>query len=405
MRHPSRSPAASGPALIHWRLADPRPSPLPSGFTLVELLVVIAIIGTLVGLLLPAVQRAREAARRMSCSGNLKQIGLALHTFADAQQCFPPGNYKGYSSYQFSWIAGILPYIEASDTYDKLDWKTLWNTTVSTNIGDGQNGTTANTTAAKNFRSTTLVCPSSPMPMVTLNSNGATADHLTASYVGVAGSSDRVFKPSLSENQGQDPSSAGSNRCPEYVNAGTTTNVTNGPAYGCVCDNGVLSVRYTRSSWLAARTAAAANGGSGPVHSQGLKLSRITDGLSKVLMVGEQSSWGIDTNGKQNECRSGSRGGWGSGGTIIDNNGMGVLQNITRVVDPIGTTLCYNPYPTGNVALYDNRIAFRSSHGGGAQFAFADGSVTWLNDSIDMTIYKMLAIRDTAGGTVLKVMP
>jgi prepilin-type N-terminal cleavage/methylation domain-containing protein/prepilin-type processing-associated H-X9-DG protein len=386
----------------HTRPSAPRAA---AGFTLVELLVVIAIIGTLVGLLLPAVQAAREAARRSSCSNNLKQLGLALHNFADAQKCFPPGNYFGYSSDQFSWIAGILPYIEASDTSNKLDWNTLWNTSVSTGIGGGSGGTTASRTAATSFRSTMLVCPSSPMPIVTLNSNGATVDHLTASYVGVAGSSDRVFKPSLTENQGQNPSSPSSNRCPEYVNAGTTTNVTNGPAYGCVCDNGVLSVRYTRATWLAARTAFGSASGSGPVHSQGLKLSRITDGLSKVLMVGEQSSWGIDTNGRQNECRSGSRGGWGGGGTILDDNGVGVLQNITRVVDPIGTKLCYNPYPVGNVALYDNRIAFRSSHGAGAQFAFADGSVTWLDESIDMTIYKMLAIRDTGGGTVLKVMP
>ena len=91
------------------------------------------------------------------------------------------------------------------------------------------------------------------------------------------------------------------------------------------------------------------------------------------------------------------------GGTILDGNGMEFFQNVTRVVDPIGTKLCYNPYPSSNIALYDNRITFRSSHGAGAQFAFAESSLTWLDESIDMTIYKMLAIRDTGGGTVLKV--
>ena len=97
-----------------------------SGFTLVELLVVIAIIGTLVGLLLPAVQAAREAARRSSCGNNLKQLGLALHGFADANKCFPPGNYVGSANWPLSWIAGTLPWIEETATYSALGWSTLW---------------------------------------------------------------------------------------------------------------------------------------------------------------------------------------------------------------------------------------------------------------------------------------
>ncbi|MCC7333731.1 MAG: DUF1559 domain-containing protein [Pirellulaceae bacterium] len=93
------------------------------GFTLVELLVVIAIIGVLVGLLLPAVQAAREAARRMSCSNNVKQLVLALHTYHDAFNSFPSGVVYGagkprYSlPYHHTWLESILPYIEQPALY------------------------------------------------------------------------------------------------------------------------------------------------------------------------------------------------------------------------------------------------------------------------------------------------
>lgn len=89
-------------------------------FTLVELLVVIAIIGVLVGLLLPAVQAAREAARRMSCSNNLKQIGLAMHNYHDTVQSFPPGAMFGDDS--FGWATFILTRIEQSNVYEQIDF-------------------------------------------------------------------------------------------------------------------------------------------------------------------------------------------------------------------------------------------------------------------------------------------
>ena len=109
-----------------------------TGFTLVELLVVIAIIGVMVGLLLPAVQSAREAARRMSCQNNLKQVGLALHNYHDTMRTFPPcavwgvGNNAPFTlPYHHTWIAMILPYLEQQALYDAIDKRLpIWNQTL-----------------------------------------------------------------------------------------------------------------------------------------------------------------------------------------------------------------------------------------------------------------------------------
>ena len=105
------------------------------GFTLVELLVVIAIIGVLVALLLPAVQAAREAARRMQCSNNGKQIGLAMHNYHDVHKKFPkiiwgfpdlPANENGGVlplAFHHTWITALLPFMEQQNLYDRIDFR------------------------------------------------------------------------------------------------------------------------------------------------------------------------------------------------------------------------------------------------------------------------------------------
>ncbi|QDU29059.1 Type II secretion system protein G precursor [Anatilimnocola aggregata] len=105
------------------------------GFTLVELLVVIAIIGVLIALLLPAVQAARESARRMSCTNNMKQIGLSLHMHHDAKQVLPPGTTGGGGTgtdigkplgpSEATWVAYLFPYMEQTNLDALINWSQL----------------------------------------------------------------------------------------------------------------------------------------------------------------------------------------------------------------------------------------------------------------------------------------
>ena len=174
------------------------------GFTLVELLVVIAIIGILIGMLLPAVQQVREAARRTQCLNNMKQLGLACHNFASAQQRFPPGaNWNSGGDavrndailsgrQRIAWSVFLLPFIEQGNLESQFEQATgNW----STNYGLA---TCATGLPCASSVIPFLLCPSDASPDGDLNSfytlSAAASDFGKSNYVALAGAGDGVIR-------------------------------------------------------------------------------------------------------------------------------------------------------------------------------------------------------------------
>ncbi|GAA4440085.1 DUF1559 domain-containing protein [Bremerella cremea] len=307
------------------------------GFTLVELLVVIAIIGVLIALLLPAVQQAREAARRMQCSNNLKQVGIALHNYHDVVRTLPPGSLRLTGHGNSFWVH-ILPHLEAGNVYDKIpamQW--FW-------LGSTSSSSAATRAAFANFNPVWLNCPSSSLPDTT-NQQGT--EVAIADYIAIAGAEG---------HQTCDP---------------------NNQDMGLVCGGGMLVPNI--------------------VHG----FRDATDGTSNTMVVGESSGRSFNSSGAIVDPRNSRSSGFQMGknyNTIpkgpdswyISHIHSRRCYNFTTVVYPIGHNT-YNGTTQGNDRC---NAPLNSEHPGGAQFLFLDGSVHFLPETTQLALLKNLANRD-----------
>jgi prepilin-type N-terminal cleavage/methylation domain-containing protein/prepilin-type processing-associated H-X9-DG protein len=313
------------------------------GFTLIELLVVIAIIGVLIALLLPAVQAAREAARRIHCTNNLKQLGLAAMNYESTHKVFPPGQMRiSFATSPrvrgFSLFVNLLPFLEQGPLYNRWNFADPLDNTV---------GTTANTAVFLNA----LLCPSDIIrqnPIV----NGGVRYYAIASYGGNGGT--RSHPPAS-------VSSDGIFHC-------------TGPA-----TPGFREVR----------------------------ISEVTDGLSSTLLFGERNhvdpnydsffdaGWTTEPMWQW--------GWWAPSGGMFGLSDV-TMSAWAPINYRLGFSFSTKPSSVGGAdafAEYDaQRVAsFGSQHPGGANFAMGDGSVRFLKDTTATSVLRSLATR--AGGEVV----
>jgi len=307
-----------------------------AGFTLVELLVVIAIIGVMVGLLLPAVQAAREAARRMSCSNNLKQIGLAFHNYESTFKSFPASWYINPPAPPYNLQGGnigLLPFLEQQALYDQ------YSSSVSPLNESGPIGQ-ANV-AVISTPLPMFVCPSAPGGVERVYDGGVPADALPGlpAVTWKAAPSDYCVTSGV----------LGTYAAAAYVNfpGGTSGN-----------RHGALQ-RYVFNE---------------PTSS---KMSGITDGTSNTFLLGERTGGSTIYSGRMPmtvpaEVGQANGGGWGD-----PLNGDHWLKGSVRNPG--------FPAPEGTCAINCTNLrgsSFHAFHPGGCHFLMADGSIQFLSESV-----------------------
>ncbi|MBA4032121.1 MAG: prepilin-type cleavage/methylation domain-containing protein [Planctomyces sp.] len=299
------------------------------GFTLIELLVVIAIIAILIALLLPAVQQAREAARRTQCKNNMKQLGLAIHNYHDVHDQMPLGTLNRHN-----WRIAILPMLDQAPAYTQLNF---------TSAGFRGDQTDANTTILRNWKVAAFACPSSPLETNPnyggWNPNRYQGHH----YAAVAGANN-----------------TGYGNCLDF--------------YGVMCDNGPFQIN--RKERLADLTDGSSN------------VMVVAEQSNKVAWTG---SPGWEFEGNRTQGPSGMRGGWygpenldGPTGTYGQTAGVA-----TVIYNP--NAACGDFFQCG--VTYSNSTNLASAHTGGIHVLMGDGAVRFVSDNIDLTTFKRVAMR------------
>ena len=339
------------------RLVSSRRRP---GFTLVELLVVIAIIGILVALLLPAVQAAREAARRMSCSNNLKQLGLALHNYHDVYKAFPPGvtsvGGPGLGHWGVSWLPFMLPFIEQSGMANQL-------LIGGDHPGWGYSGVSGGNINGQRFNNVQIpgfFCPSSPLEKM---GNVGSFMHMRPHYVGISGAANGNSQAQPAKY----PDDTFRNNNNVQINCcGCCTPTV---ALGVASNGGVL----VGHGW-----------GDSPAGMYCINFAKITDGTANTIAIGECGNFWVDAAGQKQ--RINAEHGWLMGSPSAGDRKF----NITTVrYAPNEKDL--NMPGTGNNDGPNNGMY--SAHPGGVQVAVADGSVTFISNTINMLTLKRLCSR------------
>jgi prepilin-type N-terminal cleavage/methylation domain-containing protein len=297
-------------------------------FTLIEVLVVIAIIGVLVGLLVPAVQKVREASSRMRCANNLKQLALACHLYRDATHFFPSGHYSDYddwtrwdgpfeNSKSWSWLAFLLPYLDQG------------NVTIQGQIPDIH----LNQSSATGMKIPVFLCPSDTT--ANLPPQPETSHYMrTNAPVGLTN-----YKGVMGSNFCYGP----------WTNQGTNGN-------NCECWNQGDGMIYPM------------------VWENPKRVGDIVDGTSNTLMIGEDVYDPAEAgNGLYGQ-------GFAWAHSVETTHTCAIPPNNTRGLDG-------KPLPP---SAWDQLNGFKSRHPGGLQFACADGSVHFLSDSIALGLYRAL---------------
>ena len=302
-----------------------------SGFTLVELLVVIAIIGILIALLLPAVQAAREAARRMECSNKLKQLGLACHTYHDVHKAFPTNaeydRVSTGSGRHRTWLIGVLPFIEQPALAEQLPY--LYFT--AEDVAVGQVAVSA------------FLCPSDGYNGGLLSSGDFKGgEHWwwgnNCGYTNYAGCQGSI------KTQEPHMNTYDSGRFSQFKDRGEFEN-----------GNGV----FPRNKW------GMLPGWGLPLQVTTTSIANITDGTSNTILAGETlPEWN----------------GWA--GWTNDN---GIFRYCAVPLNYYKTYRDRQAEFTGDWTI---AFGFASKHTGGGNFAYCDGSVSFISDTASMTTYR-----------------